>query len=326
MNSVLGALVGDAAGAVLEGLGPSQITEERVVQALFMPGGGRLRVGPGQVTDDGELTLALYSTLLKSEERAADIRLIASAYADWFDSMPFDMGGTCGNAFELFWSAKEGGLGERGLKEGLAKIVTEIEDINAFSEANGALMRVTGLIPWGLQRPLREVLNLAELDARLSHPNQVCVEVNKIYVYALYCLYRGYESRGKVIEELDRFVASQEIRSEVVKYWYFVESLDISGHNCWEQCGHVRHAFVLAMYFLRHPEISYKDAIYMTLLKGGDTDTNAAIVGGLVGSYNQIPLEMLKPVLEFDSKRGGRCHLRPDEYRPGKYFREGMAG
>ncbi len=71
----------------------------------------------------------------------------------------------------------------------------------------------------------------------------------------------------------------------------------------------------MAIYFLRHPEIGYEEAIKITLIKGGDTDTNAAIVGGIVGSYQSIPEYMLRPVLDFDcTVEGLRHHKRPAEY------------
>jgi ADP-ribosylglycohydrolase len=54
INSMLGALVGDAAGATLE-FCHREITEEMALKAMTMPGGGNMRVGPGQITDDGEL-------------------------------------------------------------------------------------------------------------------------------------------------------------------------------------------------------------------------------------------------------------------------------
>jgi hypothetical protein len=49
MNALLGALVGDAAGATLEFLGARPITEEMVAHAMKMPGGGRGHVGPGSL-------------------------------------------------------------------------------------------------------------------------------------------------------------------------------------------------------------------------------------------------------------------------------------
>lgn len=47
--------------------------------------------------------------------------------------------------------------------------------------------------------------------------------------------------------------------------------------------GHLKIAFVWAFYYLKN-EITYSEALKDILLQGGDTDTNAAIVGGLLGA------------------------------------------
>ena len=59
---LLGALVGDAAGATLEFLGRKPDAAE-VDRALEMVGGGPWRTAPGQITDDGELALCLARAL-----------------------------------------------------------------------------------------------------------------------------------------------------------------------------------------------------------------------------------------------------------------------
>ena len=46
-------------------------------------------------------------------------------------------------------------------------------------------------------------------------------------------------------------------------------------------------AFSYTFYYLKL-ELSYEEAIRRTLLLGGDTDTNAAIVGGLMGAYHGV--------------------------------------
>jgi len=51
--------------------------------------------------------------------------------------------------------------------------------------------------------------------------------------------------------------------------------------------GHLKIAFMWAFYYLKN-EFTYEAAIKDILMKGGDTDTNAAIVGGLIGSYRSV--------------------------------------
>ena len=55
---VIGAFVGDAAGAVLEFM-DHRVKPEDVVEALKFPGGGVWRVGPGQITDDSEMAMCI---------------------------------------------------------------------------------------------------------------------------------------------------------------------------------------------------------------------------------------------------------------------------
>jgi ADP-ribosylglycohydrolase len=64
-GALLGVFVGDAAGAVLE-FYTGKVTEETASNAITMPGGGVLRVGKGQITDDSELALSLAHALTKT--------------------------------------------------------------------------------------------------------------------------------------------------------------------------------------------------------------------------------------------------------------------
>ncbi len=310
MNSMLGALIGDAAGATLE-FCHKEITEEMALNAMRMPGGGNIRVGPGQITDDGELTLTLWQSLNSFEtSHIVPILTLMKGYKDWYESCPFDMGRTCSLAFETFYDFFKGQ--HIHTLQGCKDI---IKKINASSEANGALMRATAIATWIVTTPAASIkmgVECAKEDARLSHPSIVCQEVNAIYVYAIINLLQG-KSPKETIDLLDEFVDS-EVTSEKVKYWYFEESLDITDMDATKQIGHVRWGFVMAIYFLRNPDITFEDAIKITLMKGGDTDTNAAIVGGMVGAYQQIPEYMLKPVLDFDCTVNGRHHKRPAEY------------
>ncbi len=58
---------------------------------MKMPGGGMLRVGPGQVTDDSEMALSLANALIGHE--ASQLQgAAAEMYVKWFNSKPFDVG------------------------------------------------------------------------------------------------------------------------------------------------------------------------------------------------------------------------------------------
>ncbi len=310
MNSMLGALVGDAAGATLE-FCHKDITEEMALNAMKMPGGGCIRVDPGQITDDGELTLTLWQSLNSFDiSDVVPILTLMKGYTYWYNSFPFDMGNTCAQAFETY---------DKFFTENNINTIQDckniIFDLNHKSEANGALMRATAIATWAVQNSI-DIYNAVECakeDARLSHPSIVCQEVNAIYVFAIVHLLQG-KTPQETLKLIDIFVYDH-ITSEKVKEWYFEESLDIIHMNATKLIGHVRWGFIMAIYFLRNPDITYENAIKLTLMKGGDTDTNAAIVGGMVGAYHSIPDYMLNPVLEFDCTKASQHHRsRPEEY------------
>ena len=319
-RSMLGAFVGDAAGATLE-FGQRPVTHEMANAAMRMPGGGAMGVGSGQITDDGELTLALWSAIYKWDSYFGIPRTnMIRAYAAWYKSRPFDCGHTCGYAFSEAAAVVQATEEGQSLNyEKMREFETNVKEYNAKSEANGALMRSTALATWIAghpNTPITHCIALAKCDAELSHPSQVCQDVNTLYVLACCLLLRG-ETPETALRYISNY-AEEHIQNETVKRWLFEDSHTISELNCERNMGHVRWAFTLAMYFLRNPHIGYEEAIRTTLMKGGDTDTNACIVGGLVACYQPIPDYMLAPVLAFDCTKDEIC--RPEAYSVKKWI------
>jgi ADP-ribosylglycohydrolase len=107
-GAVIGALIGDAAGGVLEFIGraPTQI---EVAHALNMPGGGVLNLAPGQITDDGEMILALMQALA-AENGEYKPNTVAQAYSNWERSKPFDIGIATLSALKLCGDAPQPSL------------------------------------------------------------------------------------------------------------------------------------------------------------------------------------------------------------------------
>ncbi len=68
----------------------TQLTAQ-VSAAMKMPGGGMLRVGPGQLTDDSEMALCLAHALICHE--ASQLQgAAAEMYVKWLNNKPFDIG------------------------------------------------------------------------------------------------------------------------------------------------------------------------------------------------------------------------------------------
>ena len=84
IGSVLGAFVGDAAGAVLEFLDIQDINNKSVDYALQMEGGGVMGMGKGQVTDDSEMAMCLVNALTDGDVKILSLNIIQIYFAMWY--------------------------------------------------------------------------------------------------------------------------------------------------------------------------------------------------------------------------------------------------
>ncbi|NEP10577.1 MAG: ADP-ribosylglycohydrolase family protein [Symploca sp. SIO2C1] len=311
MGCLLGALVGDAAGATLEFLG-RQPTQAEVNRAMMMPGGGIWQVAPGQITDDGELTLCLAQALAQSKN--FEIETVAQTYAQWVASKPFDIGSTTAASLGSYSQSQWQEVLEQ---EGYAAVMTQAAAQRCMkSKANGSLMRISPLGIWGYQFNNEELAKFAQQDSRLSHPNPSCCYAVACYTIAISSLIREPGDRKTAFNSAKSWLESQAKRAqnkefasnqgqaEVLSWLQDAENnINISYHP---HAGFVKIAFTHAF---RHLLLGsdYFEAIRETLSGGGDTDTNACIVGGLIGAAcgaKAIPEEMTQLVLNCDTQQG----------------------
>lgn len=76
----------------------------------------------------------------------------------------------------------------------------------------------------------------------------------------------------------------------------------------------IKHSFVLSYYFLlrsvKHHDLNlfYEKVLSETIKLGGDTDANACIVAGIIGSLvgvRRVPVDMLTTLFQFDDSING---------------------
>lgn len=292
---LLGALIGDAAGATLEFLG-HRPTDEDLDRALAMSGGGVFRLAPGQITDDGELTLALAHALIDGNG-TYDLDKVAARYKAWFDSGPFDIGGTTHSALSV---RVQGGfsLGEAMKRRAQAH--------SMGSKANGALMRASPLGIWAARQTVDKAVRVARADACLTHPNPSCQWANVAYVLAIrHLMLCEGDSSGAILAARDALEAGLEEGAEEVLGW-LDDACAGKLPDCHPQAGYVRIAFTHAFHHLLVGS-GYEQALRQVLAGGGDTDTNACIVGGLIGAQlgeASLPVPMKDAVRSCDTRRG----------------------
>lgn len=268
---LLGQFAGDALGSMVEFQGATTI------RARY-PGGLR-EIGPspvfrtlaGQPTDDSELALALARTLLRDGAFVEDS--IAAAYAYWRRSGPFDVGGTIGVATAAALEALENG-------ESPAKAARAAA--NRASEANGALMRQSPLAVWGHALAPATLDELARADTTLTHPNHVCQDASAAYLVALAAAIReGLDAPAAY----DRARAWDRERGASPTVTAALEAAAHAAPAYERNQGHALIALQNAFYQALHAP-SVEEGIVATVMGGGDTDTNAAIAGALLGAIH----------------------------------------
>ena len=259
-----------------------------------MPGGGHWQVAPGQITDDGELTICLARGL--AEGSTYDRDKVARWYFEWIRSPPFDIGFTTQSSLGAAASAKPG--------QSLAEVISQAAAARCMgSQANGSLMRATPLGVWGHRLPPAAVAKLAEADSSMSHPNPNCCRAVAAYSVAIAHLLTHPGDRDGALKQAHSCVAAAPATD--VNDW-LAAALRNEPEPYYPHIGYVKIAFIHAF---RHLALgtSYEAAIHETLLGGGDTDTNACIVGGLIGASvgaSAIPLAQRQAVLQCNTQLG----------------------
>ena len=291
LGAVLGALAGDAAGATLEFIG-RRPTATEVGRAMAMVGGGVWKTAPGQITDDGELTLALAYAL--NGTASYNPNRAAHWYRKWYLSKPFDIGNATANAL---------GSGELESLTLAETVMANARKSNYASKANGSLMRLSALGVWSTKLSLDDAVIAARTDAQLTHPHPSCQWAGAAYVAAIrHLIFHPGDAQGAF--SLAESVVSESGVEEITAWLSDARNGNLPSFH--PSAGFVRIAFTHAFHGLIRQH-SYEEAISAVLAGGGDTDTNACIVGGLLGALNganTIPKVMRSRVLECDTECG----------------------
>lgn len=303
-NAFLAGWCADAAGARLE-FKKCPFSLEQAINAMHFVGDKSNGIPEGQYTDDTEMELCLLRGLLKGrDELEFPVEFIAQEYIRWHKSKPFDIGMTTRYALLEAKNAED--------------MATNAYNYNETSESNGSLMRCFPLAVFCQNKPLEVVLDVASIEASLTHYSPIVKEVTGIYCFLLSrILARPPKSMNSTSLLL---LVSECILSETVADWYniAVNLRTLQTYNAVQNEGHVKHAFIFIVYFLKNIDnYSYETALQDVFKCGGDTDTNGKIVGNLFGAYcdNCVPEYMKQVVLNYDcTKANPTFFKRPAEY------------
>ena len=248
-DAVMGLIVGDALGV------PVEFKASDTFHVDDMIGYGTYNQPPGTWSDDSSLTLATMESIIrKGKIDPADIMLNFSRWLNNAEFTPygevFDVGGTTEAAIRRFQNGIE------PLKCGL----------NHYKHnGNGSLMRI---LPLALFPSSMNDIN--EISS-LTHAHEISKRACRLYVGTAEQLLKGrpisycLDYSGIWVKEFDRIPKIYKLnRDEIKSTGYVVDTLEA------------------ALWCVYHTS-SYRDCVLTAVNLGGDTDTIAAVAGGLAG-------------------------------------------
>lgn len=300
---LLGQLAGDSLGSRVAGRTPAEIGDLFPQGVRQLADGGRWDIMAGQPTNTSELALALARSLVEVGD--FDAESVATAYGAWYASHPFDLGATTRIALAPASRAAR------------ARAEVASSKADRHSQSNGSLMRVSPIGIWA--DSVEQAAACAMADSDLTHPHPVCAIACGAYAGAIAAGIGGADPAGmlRAAQGIAEDGAGQD--DGVVMRALEAAAAGQKPGDYVRRMGWVVVALQNAFFHLLHTA-GLADALAATISEGGDTDTNAAVTGALLGAClgrSAIPPQWSRAILSCRPDPGlGAKKPRPAIYWP----------
>lgn len=270
VGAMLGMAVGDALGAGYE-FGPAM----PATSPVEMIGGGPFNWAPGEWTDDTSMAYPLLEELAAGGDlrEPASMDRVVARWSGW-EATSKDVGNQIRAVFGL--------AGPHPTADALRTAAAAFTAGNPRAAGNGSLMR-TAPIAIGYVHDYAAMGEATRAISGLTHPDEdateACVIWNRLIVEAILS---GELRPKQVLSGFGGTVWKDRFAEAEAKM-----PIDFPNN------GWVVHALQAAWSAITHTD-SYVDAVKLIIRAGGDTDTVAAIAGGLLGARygsSSIPSE-----------------------------------
>jgi ADP-ribosyl-[dinitrogen reductase] hydrolase len=288
--TLVGCAIGDALGNPFE-MKAAASPSLQEWDGLFKAGGTFWKGNPGQYTDDTLMSIALATSLIEWDGFYPE--KVAKEYLAWYNTgNTRGIGTTTANAmvnlkFGVGWT-------ESGLKIGFDGLP---------ASGNGTAMRAA---PLGLayRHNLEKLMDCAMQDASITH-NSLNPQMGSVAVsLGVALLANKVCTPQTVLAEVVEVLAESVVKDKMMLALNYLkdnaspqEALAGIGTS-----GYVPETVGAAFYCLSYTD-NFKDSVVMAIKAGGDTDTTAAIVGAMAGTFyglDLIPNEYKDNVENFE--------------------------
>ncbi|MDM5330089.1 ADP-ribosylglycohydrolase family protein [Neobacillus sp. CF12] len=256
-GGLIGFAIGDAMGVATEFMSPEEIKAKYGVVTEIL-GGGVFGFERGETSDDTAMTVAVANGILANSHDP--IAEIGEQFLKWRDTRPKDIGITISSTF-------------RNYKGDWVKAAEVTHGQLGQSGGNGTLMRCLPIA--FAYSDIEKMDEVSIRQSKMTHFEDSASEACVIYNRIANRLLHGDELREAITAEI-----------KGTRY-----DIDYSREPDCPPSGYVVHSLKWVFYWLLNRN-SFEDVIIGAVNMGNDSDTIAAITGGLKGievGYRSLP-------------------------------------
>ncbi len=299
-DALLGVAVADAIGVPVEFQSRQELAQNPV---LDIRGYGTYQQPPGTWSDDSSLTFCLAESL----SHTYDLADMAEKFIQWKKGQlwtphgkVFDIGLTTRTSIDQL---------ELILRKGNPADLTYLRYSNAdeYTNGNGSLMRIMPLLFHLEGKGMEEQFECIWEVSALTHGHIRAALASAIYLRLAEYLRHGHSP----------LAAYQAMQKDINQYWdrrgviakerqlfhrILQGNIQDANIDTIQSDGYVLHSLEAALWCLLREE-TYEATILSAVNLGSDTDTTAAIVGGLAGLYygaDSIPGHWLRALARLE--------------------------
>lgn len=277
LSGVIGHIVGDALGVPYEFMPREVMIAE---PATGMTGWGSHDQPPGTWSDDTSMLLCV----LENCHRGGSTQDLGLLFLDWYDrgyhtphGEVFDIGVTTRLALERLWSTRE---------------LADASAPRSGSDGNGSLMRC---LPYAFFQDLSEGSTRMAEEGAITHPSKLCRDCCIFYVRMARALSEG-ESKTAALQtaaehlqqvwKTEGDVEPEDNRRRMFKKIFHpgFQELVVSDIRSGGYVIETLEASICC--FIQGTD--YASSVLTAVNLGGDTDTVAALTGGLAGIFYEM--------------------------------------